>query len=811
VFTAIRRFQRWFSNLRVAQKLTLISIFFVMPDSVMLYLFITGINANIQFARLEKEGNQYQRPLESLLELVPQYRLLELRPGTDPALLESKQAEIEAAFAILARVDAEIGADLQFTDEGLAKRNRQHLRVPLVRADWHALAQPAADSTPDARAAQYGKLVADIRAMITHAGDMSNLILDPDLDSYYLMDATLLALPQTQDRLARVAAFGERALADGRLSVEERRQVAIDATLLGESDLDRVRGSVQTALNEDPNFYGVSPTFQARVPPVLAAYIASNEHFLKILGQLVTNDLPGISVPDFAAAAASARADSFALWTVADREVDTLLQRRIEDYQFRRAKSLLVAACALLAAIGFVTFITRSISGPLRHQAAELQSANESLAAEIAERKRAEDELRLSEKQLAASQQIAGLGSWEWNLATGSMVWSEENYRIHGVTPASYQPSYRSALEFVIFEDRRASHAACQEALRSGSSFSFEQRIVRHDGAERTLHQRGQTVLGPNGEPWKVIGTAQDVTERKRAEAELEQVHQDLMTASRQAGMAEVATGVLHNVGNVLNSVNVSAMLISDRLGKSRVTHLTNVAGMLRDNGTDLAGFLTAHPKGKMIPGFIQSLAERLAAEQTELLTEADSLAKNISHIKDIVSVQQGYAKVSGLEEMLTPASLVQDALQMNASALERHEIDVVREFADVPPVRVDKHKVLQILTNVIRNAKYAMKGTDRRLVIRIAGAGSRVSIAIADSGIGIAPEDLARIFAFGFTTKTDGHGFGLHSSALAAREMGASLTAASEGLGHGATFTLDLPAAALTRAQPAPLALAAA
>jgi len=278
----------------------------------------------------------------------------------------------------------------------------------------------------------------------------------------------------------------------------------------------------------------------------------------------------------------------------------------------------------------------------------------------------------------------------------------------------------------------------------------------------------------------------------------LQKLNSQLLDASRRAGMAEVATGVLHNVGNVLNSVNVSAMLISDRLGKSRSVHLSNVSGLLRENAANLGEYLTADPKGKMLPGFIHSLAERLAAEQSELIQEMEGLSKNISHIKEIVAVQQSYATVSGIIESLPAKGLVEDALEMNGAAFDRHHIDVVREFSDVPLVRVDKHKVLQILINVIRNAKYAVSESSRpekRIDVRIAANGNnRVKISVADNGVGIAKENLARIFAHGFTTKHDGHGFGLHSSALAANEIGGSLSVHSEGVGHGATFTLELP-----------------
>ena len=794
--------REWFKHLKVAQKLMLISIFFVMPDSVMLFLFITAINDSIHFAEMEQKGNQYQRPLEELLELIPQHgELTQRTPGAEPNLQEAiakKAADIDAAFYELEKVNSRLGVELQFTDEGLAKRHRERYRVENLKAEWKELKSPPGSTNSAEREEKYMHLIADVRTMITHAGDTSNLILDPDLDSYYLMDATLLALPQTQDRIAAVMAHGAAVLKQSNVTFQDRQQFAIYATMLKEADLDRVTGSVETALLEDPNFYGVSPSLQANVPPALQEYKAATEVFIHLTKHFFTLEKVDVTPEEYFAAGTKARDASFNLWRIADAEVDTLLQKRIEAYQARRTRSLLVAAGALLAAICFVTFITRTISGPLRQQAADIQTVNESLKAEIAERKRAENELRHSEAQLAAAQKIASIGSWDWDIASNAMSWSDEHYRIHGLEPHGVEASFEAALQFVHPEDRARSEAQFKNALLDKKPFSFEQRIIWKNGEQRMLLQRGDVVLNANGSVATIFGTAQDITERKRAEEELERVHNELLEVSRHAGMAEVATGVLHNVGNVLNSVNVSAMLISDRLSKSRIAHLSNVSSMIQENSSDLAGFFKNNPKGQKLPGFISSLAERLGVEQADLLGEVEVLAKNIAHIKDIVAVQQCYAKVAGVVESLPPAGLVEDALQMNGAAFERHGVEVVREFANTPLVRIEKHKVLQILINVLRNAKYAVSESSRvqkRITVSVGINGNnRVKIKVADNGVGIPAENLTRIFAHGFTTKRDGHGFGLHSAALAATEMGGSLIAQSAGLDQGASFTLELP-----------------
>ena len=292
-----------------------------------------------------------------------------------------------------------------------------------------------------------------------------------------------------------------------------------------------------------------------------------------------------------------------------------------------------------------------------------------------------------------------------------------------------------------------------------------------------------------------------EIAERKRTEEKLHSIQQQLIDTSRQAGMAEIATGVLHNVGNVLNSVNVSAILISERLGQSKTENLVKATALLRAQNGGLAEFLTNDPKGKLLPGYLSDLSQHLETERVTARGELDLLTKNIEHIKDIVAMQQTYARVSGIVETLPVDGLIEDALNLNIDSLDRHGVTVVRDYASVPPAAVDKHKVLQILINIIRNATLAMDegGADeKRLTIAIAPKDARsIAIRLTDTGVGIPAENLTRIFSHGFTTRQNGHGFGLHSAALAAQQMGGQLLAHSAGPGRGATFIFELPTAA--------------
>lgn len=290
----------------------------------------------------------------------------------------------------------------------------------------------------------------------------------------------------------------------------------------------------------------------------------------------------------------------------------------------------------------------------------------------------------------------------------------------------------------------------------------------------------------------------QRVEERTR---ELHAAQSELLTKSRQAGMAEIANNVLHNVGNVLNSVNVSAGLVSGKISDSKAQGLGKVVQLMNEHAADLGDFLTHDEKGKLLPGYLNKLVAALAAEQQSIVEELGSLTKSIDHIKDIVATQQSYAGAASVVEAVQVRDVLEDALRMHAGALTRHKVSVVREFSDVPVLPLDRHRLLQILINLIGNAKYAMDGVldhlhriTLRMDIADCADGRRLRICVEDEGEGIAPENLTRIFAHGFTTRKNGHGFGLHSCALAAREMGGTLVAHSDGPGKGATFTLELP-----------------
>jgi PAS domain S-box-containing protein len=354
----------------------------------------------------------------------------------------------------------------------------------------------------------------------------------------------------------------------------------------------------------------------------------------------------------------------------------------------------------------------------------------------------------------------------------------------------------RWARERVHPDDLPGMIAAVEESARNLTPFHHEFRLCSPKHGEFWVEIQSIPKKLPDGSvEW--YGIMLNVTERKRAEAQLEEAHSQLVKASRLAGMAEMATGVLHNVGNVLNSVNVSAQVVADAVRQSRSANLSKVVALLREHDSDLATFLANDPKGQKIIPYLGELSQHLGAERAKLLEELGELARNVEHIRGIVSVQQGCSQTGGQRDFVDLADLLEQSLKLYANSLARGGVEVVRDFAKVPPVLTDRHKVLQILVNLARNAKQACDESgraDKRMTIRLDRDRDAVRITIEDNGVGIAKENMEKIFQHGFTTRKNGHGFGLHSSLLAAGELGGTVHAFSDGPGCGARFVLEIP-----------------
>ena len=288
------------------------------------------------------------------------------------------------------------------------------------------------------------------------------------------------------------------------------------------------------------------------------------------------------------------------------------------------------------------------------------------------------------------------------------------------------------------------------------------------------------------------------VDELQRANEERHAYQKKLVDTARHAGMAETVINVLHNVGNVINSVGVTTATMKQRIEQSRLASLHRTAALLEEQKDDLVRFLTEDPRGRKVPSYLTALCGHLDSEQKALVADLTGLDRLVQHIRDIIHLQQGYSRVSGVVEAVSIAEVIEDALQLNDELNAKHNIIVEKRIQDLPECWVDRHKLMQILINLISNARQALVQSEAEpRAIRVAlekVSDDRLRIRVSDNGIGIELENQTRIFQHGFTTRSDGHGFGLHSSAIAAREMEGALTTESKGPGTGAAFSLELP-----------------
>jgi PAS domain S-box-containing protein len=429
----------------------------------------------------------------------------------------------------------------------------------------------------------------------------------------------------------------------------------------------------------------------------------------------------------------------------------------------------------------------------LTNTRSELQSQVKALRHQISERKLAQAASARLTAILEATPDFVGTfdpvgGVLYLNSSARRMIGATEDDSVASRKFSDFHPGWAS---------RIISTEGIPGALHAGS-WVGETAVRHNDGRE--IHVSQVIIAHRNAtsglEYFSTI--MRDITDRRAAEEALRVSQEKLLETSRLAGRAEVATGVLHNVGNVLNSVNVSAGILLERLRKSKAPKLVQAATMLSGHNGDLGEWITKDPNGAKIPGYLVKLGEYFTAENHALLEEIEQLVKNIEHIKEVVAMQQCYAKVNGAFEELNIEAIVNDAISFNSGVLNQQQIKLERNFNPVPRIRTDRHKVLQILVNLIRNARHAiddMPGNPHKITITVEATGSEmIGIRVSDTGVGIPPENLTKIFAHGFTTRRNGHGFGLHSGALAARELGGTLTVESEGSGLGSSFTLSLP-----------------
>jgi NO-binding membrane sensor protein with MHYT domain len=407
-------------------------------------------------------------------------------------------------------------------------------------------------------------------------------------------------------------------------------------------------------------------------------------------------------------------------------------------------------------------------------------------------------DLQHGKNLLTLATDAAGIACWEYKVATRTALWTENDIEALRAEGIDLHKDADALIAMIRPEDAAAALSTIRAALAQGRNVC-EMRVRLTTPAGKTVHLQVHARLfrGPQGELDRLLGVAWDMSQQVRQEERRLELQMQLREASRQAGMAEVATGVLHSVGNLLNSLNVSTTLVLSGLRESRVGNVGRVAKLLTENGDRLGAFLETDSRGREIPSYLSQLGERLEAENRSLYTEMQAIASHVEHIGKIVAAQQTYARRGGVTEDVEIAELVDNAIALNFAGTP--DVIVRRDYQVTPSLVLDRHKLIQILTNLLSNARHALRAAsqgERVLTVRLRNVAQSLAIDVEDTGVGIAPDVLPRLFAFGFTTRKDGHGFGLHASANMAKELGGEISVHSDGLSRGARFTLSLPLA---------------
>lgn len=353
------------------------------------------------------------------------------------------------------------------------------------------------------------------------------------------------------------------------------------------------------------------------------------------------------------------------------------------------------------------------------------------------------------------------------------------------------------------------------EITQKGCSknMALEARLARDDQPEVTVEILAAQINFAGASACQLVmrdithlrAAAQEIQQRNE---ELEQIIRDttaqLEEANREMGFGsdpdtnQKATDVLHNVKNVLTSLIVSTNMMKKVVGSSRVEKLGRVAEMMKQQGDQVGAFIAKDPKGRLIPEFLTGLSTVLQREQKMMMDEIFSLAQNLEHINVSIQLQQSSARMHQAREEIGVEEIYGEACRVNDVDIKRYGVYVQHDYPQLPKVPAFKHMLLQILVNLISNAVQAMSGNPRErrgLVLRAhLGEDQMMHFAVVDQGMGIPPERMAKLFAYGYTTRKTGHGFGLHSCRHLAEKMDGALNAHSEGEGKGSTFVLSLP-----------------
>lgn len=403
-------------------------------------------------------------------------------------------------------------------------------------------------------------------------------------------------------------------------------------------------------------------------------------------------------------------------------------------------------------------------------------------------------ELRELYDNLQQAQETAKLGIWCYDPSTDTFSWSKELTILTNIDSHQVNFSLNDFLKLVAKDQRASYEQLFRDALNNGQEYETEIRVINQKGTSRWLYIIGKPNFVSNNK-MSLTGITMDITSRKEAERKLLTLNHQLVETARLAGMAQVATSVLHNIGNILNSANISVQILMATSRNLDVKNISIVNDLLKAHQHDLANFLVTDEKGKYIPQFFLELSKDTIDEYQTIKKELNNVSDRIQDIIEIIFMQQDLSGVSTFKQKFYISNILEEAIKISGIKTTNSSVKLAN-YCDVDfEINIEKPKLMLILINLLRNAKDSvMKSINKNKIIEVVSTykNNIITITVKDNGVGIPPEDIYKIFDFGYSTKKGGHGFGLNSSASAAREINGSLQAESKGLGFGATFKLS-------------------
>jgi PAS domain S-box-containing protein len=751
------------------QRILLVGVIGALPLFVVSLLLINVAYSDaIDFSVQERRGNAFQRPLQGLLGLLFRYQIVACQPSTDgphEAELVAVERQVEDAIqAVRSAYEGELGHALQFDDAALHARNRDHARLSVLKRSWSEFQRaPCADGTGGDTTKP---LVDSVRAMIGNAGDRSNLILDDDLDSFYVMDITLGALPQMQQRIGEIGLRVGAWLRSGQVARNATR-VAVMAAML-QLDLDRITRDAQTSLGEDAQFNGVSLSLQLNLPRAVERDRVAQQRLLEVLERIAA--VEAVPVADFEAAVSGAQAESLRLFRTGADELDRLLEIRIAAIQAKRLRAQLTIVVTLaLAALG-MGLVIRNL-----------------LTARYAEILKNQEQLRSKEAQLRAlGDNLPGGMIYQlmrdFDGSTHFLYVSAGIERLHGVSVEAAVADSAQLYDRIFAEDLPAVRAAEQESLTHMKAFHVVARTHHGDGSTRWMEFFSAPRKMPDGRVvWDGIQvdiTARQLaaTEQARAAEQQKELEEQLRQAQKLEALGTLAGGIAHDFNNILGGI----------ISYAELSKLDNA-----DN-----------------PALLDNLDEVLRASRraANLVRQILSFSRHQKEVRQDLQLEPIIVEALSLLRATLPSTIT---LQQKIEH-------------GLPNVLANPTQVHQIIMNLCTNAAHAMNGQQGQLSVELERVtvhdsnklhvelvpGPYVRLAIGDTGHGMDQATQQRIFEPFFTTKASGEGTGLGLSVVhgIVKEYQGAVTVDSA-RGRGTKLCIYLPARPVLDEQaPAPV-----